>query len=111
MEQAVEMKIAEFAKTNRVNKTKLFALVEEVLGMSKVTRTNNRVEKMESRKKDLLVMVAEKGRITVRELEAAGVKNARYTVARLQEQGVLKRADKGVKMMTKGRANIAFELV
>lgn len=110
MENTVEMKVAEFAKTNRVNKTKLFALVEEVIAMSGA-RSNKRVEKMETRNTEIMEMIAKMGRVTVRELEATGVKNARYTIARLQDSGLVKRAEEGVKLVTKGRSNIAYEVV
>jgi hypothetical protein len=102
MEKAVEMKIADFAKANRVSRQKLTAFVEEILGTQK-TRVSHK-EKHDA----LIKAITEAGKASVKALEASGVKNARYLLSRLEAKGLVVRLEEVTKTEVKGRPNYMY---
>lgn len=112
MNEMITTKVAEFAKANRVNKSKLMSLVEDIMTNCVVSAE----KKTNTKTSELFDQVLEfaknnNGVVIVSELRKLGGFNPEYLTKVMVEKGLLVKLDPTKTSTGRGRPSLTFKVV
>lgn len=111
MNEATVTLVNDFAKATRVSKAKLTELVAAVIEAN-VTKDKRVYTKSDKTLETIYNIVGGFGStFTILELEAKGVKSARYMVSKLESEGMVTRLEDMKMNTTRGRPNAIYKLI